>query len=81
MLLERLITLYTVLRIKGFYYSAFLFLRPHNILSAMLINRKQRKIIVPVMLAYAHVAHPTIPSMSPNANTSQTIALLALSVT
>ena len=66
-----------VLRIKGFY--DFLFPRPHNILSAMLTTKKQRKIIVPVMTEYAKFVHPNIPSMSPTANTNQTIALLAFS--
>jgi len=77
MLLVWLVAQYTVLRIKGFY--DFLFLTPHNILSTMLTTKKQRKIIVPVMTEYAKLVHPNIPSMSPTANTNQTIALLAFS--
>ena len=76
--LDWLVTHYKVLCTKGFYYSPFCFLRPHNILSAMLTKRKQRKIIVPTMLVYADVAHPTMPRISPTANTGQTMALLAL---
>ena len=44
----------------------------------MVANKKQRKIMVPIKELYASVAHPTIPSMSPTANTNQVIALLAL---
>ena len=66
---------------KGLYYSPFCFLRPHNILSAMLTNKKQRKTIVPVIGEYAMLVYPIKPRISPTANTSQTIALLAFSDT
>jgi len=45
----------------------------------MATTKQQTKIIVPVMTEYATLVHPSIPSMSPTANTNQTIALLAFS--
>ena len=45
----------------------------------MLTTKQQIKIMVPIMGEYATFVHPNIPSMSPTANTNQTIALLAFS--
>lgn len=68
---------WSITQIDDFY--DFLLPRPHNILSAMATTKQQTKIIVPVMTEYATLVHPSIPSMSPTANTNQTIALLVFS--
>lgn len=46
----------------------------------MVANKKQRKIIVPVIGEYATLVQPSIPSTIPTANTAKVIALLIFSV-